>query len=1080
MLVPESFIEENQLHSFVVTEKNGVDSKSSHLRRSLSSTTAAQSTVSGTGIANHVVLSSKTVTVTAKDASSTNIGTGGDLFYIQITNQCTKTSDFAWTVVGGADNTLSSSIFTLMTDNYDGTYTYSYTMTNDGVISVSIILFNRFKVLGQYYLGNPLSGSVVVSNYSSSLQYNWLTSDITSGHGDYVSAVFQAYIKAPITGTITFTLSADDGADLYIDGVLKINHYSAGASTDSFSMSMTQNQYYYLNIKYGELGGSAAITLYWAYSGVSQTIIPSTSYYYPQYVSSSPYTITLTCPTGYSGTIAAYPNQCYEICGDGKRIGNEKWDDGNANSGDGWDSTWRNIEASYVCSGGSSTTSDTWTLCTSGLYQNDATNPTLCVTHWGDSKKAGSEKCDDGNTVSGDGCQSDCTAVETGWVCSGGTVNARDTCTFCTSGLYQNDATTPTTWVPHWGDSLRAGSEKCDDGNTANSDGCKGDWTTVDAGWVWSGGSTTTRDTCTFCTSGFYQNDATTPTVWVTHWGDSLRAGTEKWDDGNTANGDGCKGDCSAVESSWVWSGGTTTSRDTWTFCLSGWYQNDSTNPTIWVSIWGDGKEVGTEKCDDGNTISGDGWKGDCSTVESSWVWSGGSSTTKDVCNFWTSGWYQNSSTNPEAWITRCGDGFRVGSEVWDDSNTKSGDGCSSSCLSIEDLYIWYGGSATSKDKCETWPFDYEPNSDKSKWVPKSISNSSKNIGIVYISLVFGAALMNFLTSVTSKTTHRSIYDMVNQAQLFILLPWIGMYVPEALVEFNRVIKDGLVSFSYISNSFMPQLFSFVSSSNYSQGDSYLYLVDLTSGSSVYNTSGLYFVLFVLLLFHFASWIINDLSLKELSPKGCLKLSYYIINYLSFWIYIRLFLLSFMFILLSTFTETFNSTAMKTYKASYSYSCTILVFSVIAMIVIFIKCIIFTKDGEADSATYSKELFRGIKPTKLSRVYYAVFLFRRLLFVTIICSSSSLSPKVKLLAISGLEVIYIIYLFAARPFLSIKDTISDIFNEISWLAILSVMIYYINGDKWSNTASNSVMAIIMINISIHVLISIGKDILIKL
>ena len=190
MLVPKSFIIENQLHSFVVTVNNGVDSKNSHLRRNLSSTTAAQSTVSGTAIANQVVLSSKTVTVTAKDSSGTNIGTGGDLFYIQITNQCTKTSDFAWTIVGGADNTLSSSIFILMTDNYDGTYNYSYTMTNDGVISVSIILFNRFKALEQYYLGNPLSRSIVVSNYSSSLQYNWLTSDITSGHEDYVSAVF--------------------------------------------------------------------------------------------------------------------------------------------------------------------------------------------------------------------------------------------------------------------------------------------------------------------------------------------------------------------------------------------------------------------------------------------------------------------------------------------------------------------------------------------------------------------------------------------------------------------------------------------------------------------------------------------------------------------------------------------------------------------------------------------------------------------------------------------------------------------------------------------------------------------------
>ena len=133
----------------------------------------------------------------------------------------------------------------------------------------------------------------------------------------------------------------------------------------------------------------------------------------------------------------------------------------------------------------------------------------------------------------------------------------------------------------------------------------------------------------------------------------------------NTANGDGCKGDCSYVESSWMWSGGTPTSRDTWIFCLTGWHQNNSINPTIWVSIWGDGKEVGTEKCDDGNAISGDGWKGDWSTVKSRYAWSGGSSTTKDVCNYWTSGWYQNSSTNLETWITRCGDGFRVGGLRW-------------------------------------------------------------------------------------------------------------------------------------------------------------------------------------------------------------------------------------------------------------------------------------------------------------------------------------------------------------------------------------------------------------------------------
>lgn len=53
-----------------------------------------RSTVTGTGVSNFQALGERTVTVTAKDSSGTNIGTGGDLFYVSITNECTKASDF--------------------------------------------------------------------------------------------------------------------------------------------------------------------------------------------------------------------------------------------------------------------------------------------------------------------------------------------------------------------------------------------------------------------------------------------------------------------------------------------------------------------------------------------------------------------------------------------------------------------------------------------------------------------------------------------------------------------------------------------------------------------------------------------------------------------------------------------------------------------------------------------------------------------------------------------------------------------------------------------------------------------------
>ena len=39
--------------------------------------------------------------------------------------------------------------------------------------------------------------------------------------------------------------------------------------------------------------------------------------------------------------------------------------------------------------------------------------------------------CDDGNTISGDGCSSNC-SIEAGWTCSGGSPNTPDRCTYLT------------------------------------------------------------------------------------------------------------------------------------------------------------------------------------------------------------------------------------------------------------------------------------------------------------------------------------------------------------------------------------------------------------------------------------------------------------------------------------------------------------------------------------------------------------------------------------------------------------------------------------------------------------------------
>ena len=197
-----------------------------------------------------------------------------------------------------------------------------------------------------------------------------------------------------------------------------------------------------------------------------------------------------------------------------------------------------------------------------------------------------------------------------------------------------------------WGNMVRDTGEGCDDANVISGDGWSELWV-VESGWSWTGGSATTKDICSETC------------------GDGKRSSTlsTSWDDGNTINGDGCSSSW-VIEVGWNWSGGTPTTKDTWT------------------EVCGDGKRFNSISAywDDGNTINGDGCSSTC-TIETGFTWTGGSSSTQDT------------------WIEVCGDGKRFNSisTYWDDGNTINGDGWSSTC-SIETGFVCNGGSTTSID----------------------------------------------------------------------------------------------------------------------------------------------------------------------------------------------------------------------------------------------------------------------------------------------------------------------------------------------------------------------------------------------
>jgi len=232
------------------------------------------------------------------------------------------------------------------------------------------------------------------------------------------------------------------------------------------------------------------------------------------------------------------------------------------------------------------------------------------------------ENCDDGNIVSGDGCSSSC-VVEPHYMCSMASPTSKSVCV--------HDVVC--------GDGIIEGAEACDDGNTNSGDGCSSTCT-LECGWECPPGTLCRAAKC----------------------GDGLVAGDEQCDDGNTTNGDGCSSICTleskpaAVAEGWICT--SPTAAGAADGGVDGGAGPACKGPTTCTtSVCGNGKVEGSEQCDDGNDVTGDGCSPFC-RLEPKCPATGGGCT--NVCG---------------SGLILAGDGKEC-----DDGNTVSGDGCSSTC----------------------------------------------------------------------------------------------------------------------------------------------------------------------------------------------------------------------------------------------------------------------------------------------------------------------------------------------------------------------------------------------------------------
>jgi hypothetical protein len=137
--------------------------------------------------------------------------------------------------------------------------------------------------VGQFYNTTDLSGTVVAfAQFPTGLNKNWGTGSPTDGNNAPISGVnpdnFSARFAATETigaGTYQFTLTADDGARLSIDGVPVIDTFSSTSLTSQTATVQLSGGTYTLIVEYVERSGNAVLQLSWTLGAVSGTVGPT-------------------------------------------------------------------------------------------------------------------------------------------------------------------------------------------------------------------------------------------------------------------------------------------------------------------------------------------------------------------------------------------------------------------------------------------------------------------------------------------------------------------------------------------------------------------------------------------------------------------------------------------------------------------------------------------------------------------------------------------------------------------------------------------------------------------------------------
>ncbi len=166
-------------------------------------------------------------------------------------------------------------------------------------------------ITSQYFADTSLQ-QIVETRLESSVNQDWGASAPVAGlNVDAFSARFIGQVEAAFTEPHTFSLSADGGARLWINGVKVVDQWDANSVTANASVDLISGRRYDIQLEYRETGGDADVSLAWSSPSQSTQLIPSSKLFASERGSIQSRVWNAVSGSNLSDltTLGTYPNQ---------------------------------------------------------------------------------------------------------------------------------------------------------------------------------------------------------------------------------------------------------------------------------------------------------------------------------------------------------------------------------------------------------------------------------------------------------------------------------------------------------------------------------------------------------------------------------------------------------------------------------------------------------------------------------------------------------------------------------------------------------------------------------------------------